>query len=226
MSGRGLRGRHTGGDLPSLEELAQPNGLIHGLGRAIVLLGIVAFGLAASQIASEYSLGTLRQLLVRQPRRGVLLLGKYLAVLSFVIGAVVLASVISGGVSVLMAHARGVSTAAWFSGTGLHDLGQALGDIVVAVIGFATFGMAVGILLRSSVAAVIVGFAYLLPVEGIIAAVVNGTDRWLPGELLSAIAQGGTPSISYGAAITTSLLYLTVAIAVAFALFMRRDVTV
>jgi hypothetical protein len=31
----------------------------------------VAFGIAASQVASEYSLGTLRQLLIRQPRRAV-----------------------------------------------------------------------------------------------------------------------------------------------------------
>ena len=80
-----------GGDLPSLTQLAQPNGLIHGVNRAAVLLGIVAFGIAASQIASEYSLGTLRQLLVRQPRRAVLLAGKFLAVLTFMLGAVVFA---------------------------------------------------------------------------------------------------------------------------------------
>ena len=58
-----------GGGLPSLAQLAQPDGLIHGVNRAAVLLGVVAFGIAATQIASEYSLGTLRQLLVRQPRR-------------------------------------------------------------------------------------------------------------------------------------------------------------
>ncbi len=44
-----------GGDLPSLNQLAQPGGLIHGVNRAAVLLGIVAFGIAAAQIASEYS---------------------------------------------------------------------------------------------------------------------------------------------------------------------------
>src|SRR6185437_9756111 len=57
------------GGLPSLQELARPNGLIIGVTRATMLLGIVAFGIAAAQTASEYSLGTLRQLLVRQPRR-------------------------------------------------------------------------------------------------------------------------------------------------------------
>ena len=95
-------------DLPSLQVLAQPNGLIHGVSRVVILLGIVAFGVAAFQIASEYSLGTLRQLLVRQPRRAVLLTGKYLGVISFIVSAVVVASLVAGGVAVIMAHARHV----------------------------------------------------------------------------------------------------------------------
>jgi hypothetical protein len=60
-------------DLNRLAALAKPNGLVIGVARAAMLLGVVAFGIAASQVASEYSLGTLRQLLVRQPRRAVLL---------------------------------------------------------------------------------------------------------------------------------------------------------
>jgi len=71
-----------GGGLPSLQQLARPNGLIVGVTRATMLLGIVAFGIAAAQTASEYSLGTLRQVLVRQPRRVTLLAGKMLGVVS------------------------------------------------------------------------------------------------------------------------------------------------
>jgi ABC-type transport system involved in multi-copper enzyme maturation permease subunit len=213
------------GDLPSLAELAQPDGLIHGLTRAAVLLGIVAFGIAAAQIASEYTLGTLRQLLVRQPRRAVVLAGKYLAVVSFLVGAVVFASVISGGASVVMAHARGVSTAAWTSSTGIHDLTQALGNMVLAVIGFATLGLVVGLLLRSSVAAVIVGFAWLIPFESVIGLILKGTNRWLPGELLGTVAQGGNATTPYLAAMVTLAIYLGGALAIAFAVFVRRDVT-
>lgn len=215
----------SGGDLPSLEELAQPNGLIHGLSRAIVLLGIVAFGIAAAQIASEYTLGTLRQLLVRQPRRVVVLAGKYLAVVSFLVAAVVFAAVASGLVSVAMAHTRGVDTSAWSSSTGVWDLIRALANVVVAVVGFATLGMVVGLVIRSSVAAVIVGFAYLLPFESILSLVLKGSERWLPGELLGAIAQGGTSSVGYGAALVTIVIYLMVGVAAATALFVHRDVT-
>jgi ABC-type transport system involved in multi-copper enzyme maturation permease subunit len=219
--------QHAGGrgDLPSLEQLAQPNGLIHGLSRAVVLLGIVAFGIAATQIASEYTYGTLRQLLVRQPRRQVVLVGKYLAVVTFLVAAVAFAAIVSGLVSELMAHTRGVDTTAWTSATGLDDLGSALGELLLAVVGFATLGMIVGLFLRSSVAAVIVGFAYLLPAEGIIGVVLHGSEPWLPGQLLVAVAQGGTTSVTFGVAALRSLVYLAVGAAAAMVWFAKRDVT-
>jgi ABC-2 type transport system permease protein len=43
------------GGIVSLHQLAQPNGLVIGVARAAMLLGVVAFGIAASQVASEYS---------------------------------------------------------------------------------------------------------------------------------------------------------------------------
>jgi ABC-2 type transport system permease protein len=164
-----------GGGLPSLAQLAQPNGLIHGVNRAAVLLGVVAFGIAASQIASEYSLGTLRQLLVRQPRRAVLLAGKFLTVLTFMLGAVLFASLIATVAAFVMAHARHVPTAAWTSGAGIADLTRALGDLLLATAGFTIFGLVVGLLFRSSVTAVIVGFAHLLPFEAVVTRIAPNT---------------------------------------------------
>jgi hypothetical protein len=212
-------------DLPSLQTLAQPNGLIHGLSRAVVLLGIVAFGIAAAQMASEYSLGTLRQLLVRQPRRAVLLVGKYLAVLTFLVAAVVFAAVVSGGVAVVLAHVHHVSTSAWFSSTGMGDLTRALGQLLLAVIGFGTLGLAAGLFLRSSVFAVIVGFAYLVPFENVITRILPSTGRWLPGQLLAAVGQGGDSGASLSRGLLLSLVYLVLIGAVAVYAFIRRDVT-
>src|SRR6202035_1615371 len=106
------------GGIVTLHQLAQPNGLVIGVARAAVLLGVVAFGIAASQIAGEYSLGTLRQLLVRQPRRAVLLAGKFLAVVVFMLGAVIVASLVATVAAFVMAHARHVPTAAWTSSAG------------------------------------------------------------------------------------------------------------
>ena len=212
-------------DLPSLEALAQPNGLIHGVTRVVVLLGIVAFGVAAFQIASEYSLGTLRQLLVRQPRRTVLLAGKYLGVISFIVAVVVFASVVAGGVAVIMAHVRHVPVGAWFSATGTKDLTEALGELVLAVIGFATLGLAVGLFLRSAVFAVIVGLAYLIAVENIVGRVLPATNRWLPGQLLLGVGQGGNTTTTFPRALLLSAIYLGIVGLVTTYVFRRRDVT-
>jgi ABC-2 type transport system permease protein len=212
-------------DLPSLQVLAQPNGLIHGVDRVVILLGIVAFGVSAFQIASEYSLGTLRQLLVRQPRRRVLLVGKYLGVISFIVAAVVVASLIAGGVAVVMAHVRHVPIGAWFGSTGVKDLTKALGELLLAVVGFGTLGFAVGLFLRSAAFAVIVGLAYLIAIENIVGRVLPPVNRWLPGELLLAVGQGGNGTATLPRALLISGIYLVgVAVLTAYA-FARRDVT-
>ncbi|HEX3792982.1 MAG TPA: ABC transporter permease [Acidimicrobiales bacterium] len=212
-------------DLPSLAGLAQPNGLIHGMSRAVVLLGVVAFGIAATQIAAEYSLGTLRQLLVRQPRRFTLLAGKYLAVISFLVAAVVIASVITGGVALVLAHIRHVPVAAWFSSAGLADLTRALGMLLLAVIGFATLGFAAGMFLKSSVFAVILGFAYLLPFESILERIVPSTGHWLPGSLIGVVGQGGTATDGFARSLMISTVYLAAIAAGTIVAFRRRDVT-
>jgi ABC-2 type transport system permease protein len=212
-------------DLPSLQVLAQPNGLIHGVDRVVVLLGIVAFGVAAFQIASEYSLGTLRQLLVRQPRRRVLLAGKYLGVISFIVLAVVVASLVAGGVAVVMAHLRHVPVGAWFGAAGIKDLTTALGELLLAAVGFGTLGFAVGLFLRSAVFAVIVGLSYLIAIENIMGRVIPALNRWLPGQLLLGVGQGGDATTTFPRALIISGIYLAaVAVVTAYA-FKRRDVT-
>jgi ABC-2 type transport system permease protein len=215
----------NGGGLPSLAQLGQPNGLIHGLSRATILLGIVAFGIAAAQIASEYSLGTLRQLLVRQPRRWVLLAGKYLGVVTFLAIALVFAAVIATVVAFAMAHGRHVPTGAWTSSAGISDLTRALGDLLLAVVGYATLGLAVGLFLRSSVFAVIIGFAWLLAIENIIIKIVPATTQWLPGSALTIVGEGGTSTAGYGHALVVSVAYVLVAAVVTTVVFVRRDVT-
>jgi ABC-2 type transport system permease protein len=215
----------NGGGLPNLAQLAQPDGLIHGVNRAAVLLGIVAFGIAATQIASEYSLGTLRQLLVRQPRRPILLAGKFLAVVTFMLGAVLFSSIVATVAAFVMAHVRHVPTSAWTSSAGISDLSRALGDLLLATVGFTTLGLFVGLLFRSSVAAVIVGFAYLLPVEAVVVRIAPHAATWLPGQLLQAVAAGGASPDGFARSLILSGIYVVTAGAVATLVFVRKDVT-
>lgn len=215
----------TGGGLPSLQQLARPNGLIVGVTRATMLLGIVAFGIAAAQTASEYSLGTLRQLLVRQPRRVLLLIGKMLGVVTFLLLAFVFAAVVAFTVAVVMAHARHVSTNAWFSGTGFGDLLRAMGDIALAVAGYSIFGLAVGQFVRSAVFAVIAGFAWIIAIENIVTRIVPSTTKWLPGMSLESVASGGADVASFSHGLLVAAVYLIAAIAAALLTFARTDIT-
>lgn len=214
-----------GGGLPSLQQLARPDGLIVGVTRATMLLGIVAFGIAAAQTASEYSLGTLRQLLVRQPRRLTLLAGKMTAVITFLLAALCFAAVAAFAVAVIAAHARHVPTSAWFSSTGLGDLFRALGDIALAVTGFSILGLVIGQFLRSAVFAVILGIAWIIAMENIITRIVPGTAKWLPGTALDTIASGGGEGISYTHGLTVAAVYLVIATTATAVTFTRRDVT-
>ena len=214
----------TGG-IVTLHQLAEPNGLVIGVARAAMLLGVVAFGIAAAQVASEYSLGTLRQLLVRQPRRAVLLAGKMLGTITFLVLALCFAAVIALMVAVVAAHARHVPTSAWFTGTGLGDLFRELGDLALGVVGYSVLGMALGQFVRSAVFAVIIGFAWLIAVENIIARIVPSTEQWLPGQSIIAVASGGVEGVGYEHGMILGAVYVVVAIAAAMAVFLRSDVT-
>jgi len=213
------------GGLVTLHQLAQPGGLVIGVARAAMLLGVVAFGIAAAQVASEYSLGTLRQLLVRQPRRAVLLAGKMLGVITFLILALCFAAVVAFIVAVVAAHSRGVPTSAWFTGSGLGDLSRELGDLVLATIGYSVLGMALGQFVRSAVFAVIIGFAWLIAIENIVTRIVPSVQQWLPGASILAVASGGNEGVGYEHGLILGVSYLAVAVAAAMALFLRRDVT-
>jgi ABC-2 type transport system permease protein len=215
----------AGGGLPSLQQLARPNGLIVGVDRAVMLLGIVAFGIAAAQTASEYSLGTLRQLLVRQPRRIALLAGKMLGVVTFLLLAFVFAAVAAFAVAVVAMHARHGSTTAWFTGTGMADLFRALGNISLAVVGYAVLGLVVGLFVRSAVFAVILGFAWMIAIENIVTRIVPSTEKWMPGMALQAVATGGGEGVGYSRGMLVGAGYLVVAVLAAGLTFARRDVT-
>ena len=217
--------RARGGHFITLQQLAQPNGLARGLSRAALLLGVVAFGVAAAQIAFDYSLGTLRQLLVRQPRRVVFLAGTATAILSFLAGAVLCAGAGGALAAMVMAHVKHVPTTAWTSPSGLADLARALGDVALAVMGYGILGMLAGLLLRSPASAVVVGFVYLLPVEGILGAVVRNADRWLPGLQMAAISSGGTGNVTFSHALVVGAAYAALAAVAGMMLFARRDIT-
>jgi ABC-2 type transport system permease protein len=216
-------GFHGHGFRVTIAELSRPNGLVHGVVDVSNLIGIVALCLFAGAVATEYSQGTLRNLLVRQPRRAQLLSGKFLALAVFIGLAVVLAIAVATGLAFALAPGKGIHTSAWTSSTGLNDLFQSILHVYLACIGYGVLGTALAIVLRSPAIAIALGVAYVLPGEAIINALWDNGDRWLPGQLLSALAHGGTSSASYAHALVTLTVYAVIVATGTIVLFQRRD---
>jgi ABC-2 type transport system permease protein len=214
---------HGHGFRITVAQLSRPDGLVHGVVDVSNLVGIVALCLFAGAVATEYSQGTLRNLLVRQPRRAQLLTGKFLALAVFIGVVVVLAIAVAAAVALALAPGKGIHTSAWTSSTGLNDLVQSILHIWLSCIGYGILGTALAILLRSPAVAIALGVAYVLPGEAIINALWDNGDRWLPGQLLSALAHGGTSSASYAHALVTLSAYAVVVATGTLVLFARRD---
>jgi ABC-type transport system involved in multi-copper enzyme maturation permease subunit len=208
----------------SFYQLEMPTGLVHGVVDISTLIGIVALCLFAGAFATEFSQGTMRNLLVREPRRAQLLTGKFLAIAVFIGVAVVLEIVVSCAVAFILAPGRGITTSAWTSSTGINDLLQATLHVFLASVGYGMLGAALGVLLRSPGVAIGAAVAYVVAIEGIVVgAIWSNGDRWLPGQLLSAVAHGGTTDSSYHHSLITLAVYMVLIAAGTLIVFTRRD---
>jgi ABC-2 type transport system permease protein len=213
-----------GGEGVTLAQLATADGLASILASAATFIGVVALSVFAMSIASEYSQGTLRNLLVRQPRRVRLLAGKLVALASFSTIAVAVAGVAAVATALIVAPTQDISTSAWFTSAGWTALAGGLGNLLLATLGWGLVGALLALVLRAPAAAVGVGLAWALPGELLVTAAWADGARWLPGQLLDALAQGGTAAVTYGSAGLLLALNGVVAVAAGTALFTRRDV--
>jgi ABC-type transport system involved in multi-copper enzyme maturation permease subunit len=95
--GNSDRGRQV-----SREILNLAGGSVFGFASVGGLLGIIALCVFAAQTAQEYTYGTLRNLLVRQPGRVRLLIGKLIAMKIFALLLVAIAAIVSVGLGLLL----------------------------------------------------------------------------------------------------------------------------
>jgi ABC-type transport system involved in multi-copper enzyme maturation permease subunit len=211
------------------EVLSLATGGVQGFSSVGGFLGIIALCVFAAQTAQEYTYGTLRNLLVRQPGRLRILIGKFIAMKLFALVMIVLAAIVSIGASVILAPGAKVPTDLWFGADGRHAIFTTFINVIISVIGFGTIGMVLGLLLRSPISAISIGVLWLLIVENLLIAVKNSLQNWLPGAQLSAIATGGAPTrsatgIEYSHALLVGGIYVGIAVTIASILFVRRDV--
>ena len=187
-------------------------------------MGVVALAVCAIAIGMEYSNGTLRNLLVREPSRLRLLGGKLLALASFVTLGVVLAYGAALVTALILVPTHDISTAAWFTSEGVQSLLKGAGNLLLATLVWGALGAVLALVLRSTASALSIGLVYVLVVEQVILLAWSDGAKWLPGQLISAIAQGGTSVITYGNALLLVGTFIVAALIATGALFRRRDV--
>ena len=217
--GNGDRGRQIG-----REVLVLASGSVTGFSSVGGLLGLIALCVFAAQTAQEYTYGTLRNLLVRQPGRIRILAGKLIAMKIFALIMIAISAAVSIGISYFLSDRAKVSTDLWFTSDGVHEIGKTLLNVSISVVYFGIVGMVLGLLLRSPISAISIGVLWILIIENLLGAVKPVFLDWMPGSQLTTIAQGGSPDISYSHALTLGSSYVFVGAIVATVLFTRRDV--
>ena len=219
------QGNARQGQIIDRATLEPPHGLSIGFSSSAGLLGLIAFCIFASQTAQEYTHGTLRNLLVRQPRRLTLLLGKFLAMCLFALISVILSAIVSIALAFALSGKAKVLTNAWLTSDARNGVLHTFVNVLISAIAFGTVGMILGLLLRSPISSISIGVAWFLVVENIIAATVKHSGRWMPGQLMNSVAAGGDFNAAYSHALLVLSAYLAVGVLIAGVLFRRRDVT-
>lgn len=217
-------GNSDRGRMVTREMLELPRGVVQGFSSISSLLGIVALCVFAAQTAQEYTYGTLRNLLVRQPRRLLLLVGKLASMAAFAMVMVLLALVTSIAAQRFFAPRKNVSTAQWFTEEGLRFIGQSVLNVFLATLMFGIIGMVLGILLRSPITSISIAVVWILIIESLLTALRPSVEKWLPGALLSAVGQGGTFSLEYQRSLIASCIFVIAISLIASILFVKRDV--
>jgi ABC-type transport system involved in multi-copper enzyme maturation permease subunit len=188
-------------------------------------VGFFVFVTFIALLASEFSGGTFRALLLRDPHRLRVIIGKLVGILVVAAGVVAMTEVFTLAMSLVVAPTKDIVTTNWFSfsslGAGLRDYAT----VFAGVAGWAVFGTTLAVIFRSAPLALGVGFAWAGPFENIVVDSWSAGYRYFPGQVLASLIRGGTAELGGGRALLTAAVYTGIAAAVTLMLVSRRDVT-
>lgn len=187
--------------------------------------GFLVFVTFIALIAAEFSGGTFRSLLMRNPHRIKVLAGKLVGVLLVAAAVLAVAELWTTVASLILAPSKDVSTANWFSLAGAVDGIRDYATVFCGVAGWAMFGTLLAVIFRSAPIALGVGFVWAGPFENITSRSWETGYRVFPGQVLASLIEGGSAELGLGRAIATAALYVASAAAIAFTIVSRRDVT-
>ncbi|MFP5452343.1 MAG: hypothetical protein ACLGG9_11440 [Thermoleophilia bacterium] len=220
-------GEHIGpaGSL-TLADLTAGGGWLAGMGAASAFLGLISLAIFASDIAGEFTTGTIRSVLVLEPHRLRVLAGKTACLAAFLAGGLMIAGLATGVAAFVVAGSESIDTSAWTTTDALSEGLSIYVNVLMSCVVWGVFGMALGMITRSSAIAIAAGAGYFLLGERLLLnSLWPSTEEWLPAGVLSALAEGGNPAIGYGTAIVLAAAYGLGAFLLAATAFARRDIT-
>lgn len=210
---------------PSLSMLGAAGGMTRGFTAAASFLGLLVLIVFIASTTSEWSQGTARMLLTREPRRLQVFAGKAVALLIVTAAALLVALFVASITAYVMAAARGIPTSAWLTGDGLRDTAADWGRAALSLSCWGVLGIAVGTLIRSTTVAIAIAFAWFFPLEHIVQNAWAGAGRWFPGLIFEAVTSDGNNQTSFARALLLGGALVAVIASVASADLRRRDVS-
>jgi ABC-type transport system involved in multi-copper enzyme maturation permease subunit len=197
--------------------------VVFSIGFAFILV-LAAF---ASIAGNEFTRGTLRAALTKQPNRWLLIAGKLGARVTVASILMLVALVVGALTAAVYAPTQDISTDGWFTLAALGDSVADYGRLLVFVVMFALIGTTIAVLVRSTPVALGIGLLWFGPFENVIGEGRAYAERWFPGLVLRSLVQPDNPeSLATGTVLATLGAYAAVCISVIAVVMARRDVTV
>jgi len=207
-----------------ISEFTDAHGAVASARSIYGLIGMIVLVIFSAAVATEFTNGTIRNLLIREPRRVRLMVGRWSGLVSWTalpVLALVLVGVVAG---VITMNSRGLSTSAWFESAGLQHIGSTILYLWIGLALFGTFGAILALVLKTPVAAIGIGIAYFLIVESLLGGLVSGTNDWLPGNIVASVAAGGDDAHGFWDGLALILGYIAVLGGASLAWFNRSDI--
>lgn len=213
-----------GPPFPPLDAFGAADGLAAGFTFGQQMIALITLVVFAANVAGEFSRGTVKMLLVAEPRRTNLLLGKTAALTVWTVASSLVAFLVQGVVGAATLTARGVDVSAWWSLDAVVASAEVFANITVGAVGWGLIGFFLGVLTRRTAAAIGIGLGLVLIAENLVDALWPEVGRWLPGHVFQAVASGGSAAEPYWVAAAAAAAYAVGLLVVSLALFHRSDV--